>query len=331
MNRRVFALLVVGLLAGGLFADASALTVSLDLRLRQTSASGRCPVSLKGVLRIIADGPCNVEYGILRSDGEKEGPKSVSIDKAGFKDIDLLLTFNGSLQGWVQAFARSSQDKTFLKSSEVSSDRVAVDVTCRSASISAAELPCQTELAGGCCAVQACGSIRVTGNGFGAAQGASRLLIDGSPAASIQSWSNTEIVASAPLQLGEHITSIAVADGPLVITNTLRVQFLMTWYMYGPRACRPGAEATVQIWGGGTSQAGRTLILTNPGAPEYPMEILSWTGTGETGADRASIRFRVPADIPIPQAAYILEVKNGSSVVSKMLSFGVPPAEPRAR
>jgi hypothetical protein len=238
--------------------------------------------------------------------------------------------FDGRLQGWVQAVARSSQSGGFVKTSEVMSNRVAVDVNCRAVSISAAELPCQDEW-GGCCSVQACNLIRITGNGFGAAQGASRLLIDGVPASSYQSWSNTTIIASAPLQLGEHITSIAVAEGPRIITNTLRVQLLMTWYMYGPRACRPGAEATVQIWGGGTSQAGRTLVMTNPGAPEYPMEILSWTGTGETGSERASIRFRVPADIPIPQAAYILVIKNGSSVVSQQLSFGVRPAEPRDR
>jgi hypothetical protein len=331
MKRFPSILVAAVLFLGGVLTAYAAPTIKLELALKQAQYTGRCPVTLKGKLHITADAACTVEYGTMRSDGVKVGPMSAVFAGAGSKDVSVEFPFSGDFHGWVQAGARTSKPLELIKPAGILSNRVTVDVNCRAISISAAELPCQTEVSGGCCSAQACNLIRITGGGFGAARGTSRLLIDGSPAVSYQSWSDTTIVAAVALRLGDHTTSIAVDDGSMVVSNTLNMRFLITWYMYGPRGCRAGEEVTVQAWGGGSSQNGRTLVMTNVGAPEYPMEILSWTGTGETGSDRASIRFRVPASIPIPYSAYILEIKNGPDVISKMLSFGVLHAEPFAR
>ena len=319
------------LFLAGVISAQAAPTVRLELALKQARYTGPCPVTLIGNLHMTVDAACIVEYGTTRSDGVTSALLAAKFAAAGSKDIAVEFPFSGDLRGWVQAGARTSKALALFGPAGILSNRVNVEVICRTASITAAELPCQTEVSGGCCSVQACSTIRVTGHGFGAAQGTHRLLIDGTPASSITSWSDTAILAAAAIRLGEHTTTIAMDDGAAVLSNTLNIRFLMTWYMYGPRGCRAGADVTLEVWGGGTSQGARTLIMTNVGAPEYPMEIISWTGTGDTGADRALIHFRVPAGIPIPLSAYLLEIKSGGSFVSKTLSFGVLPAGPSAR
>jgi RHS repeat-associated protein len=114
--------------------------------------------------------------------------------------------------------------------------------------------------------------VTVAGTAFGASQGTSVLSFNGQPAASISSWTNTQIVGTVP------VTSAA---GPAVVTvggvNSNTSLFSVpppVVNIFQPYGGVPGTQVTITGWGFQANQRDSTLTFNG-----VPATISSWSET----------------------------------------------------
>ena len=153
------------------------------------------------------------------------------------------------------------------------------------------------------------------GQHFGAPQGSRRVLVDGVPATSYVTWSDTTITIFAPSGSPTkwyHEYVFAIDDGAgKRLSNEFKIRFLIDWDGVSPGQGTPGTVLTLYSWGPGASQGTKVLHMDNT-----VMQVTGWSGTGSA----IQIKAIVPAIAAGPHKIFFMD---GADKISKELSFTV--------
>lgn len=160
--------------------------------------------------------------------------------------------------------------------------------------------------------------IDLGGKGFGNAQGARRVLIDGIPAVgnSVLAWTDSRISFEPPVFpfiAWYHEYTFTLDDGAgKILSNQFKAKFLVFWVEGYEGSSAPGGETGVRCYDAGAARGSKALKMDG-----QDMEIVSWTDEGRSGI---RIRARIPAMAPGWHKVYLMD---GADKISKDLNFQV--------
>lgn len=149
--------------------------------------------------------------------------------------------------------------------------------------------------------------VTITGSGFGASQGSGYVQI-GTLSGVVNSWSNTQIVATVPT--GSQNGAVQVSQGGLYSNSTPFTISAPVIQGMSASAFSPGSQVTLNGTGFGATQGGGGVYFVGPGG--YG-SIVSWSDT--------QVIFTVPAGL-IPGSVIVLQNNINSNAVNYTM---VPP------
>jgi hypothetical protein len=255
-----------------------------------------CPYTIKFTGTITASATCTVQYKFIRSDNAIMPVQTLHFLGAGSINVTDTWQLGATYVGWEAVQVTSPQS--------VTSNHGDFALVCiAKAAISKASLKCGGE---------PCNEIDVLGTGFGATQGARKLMVDGVAASSILNWSATSIsmqITGFTLIYWDHVYQFSIQEGGNSISNIYSTRFPVKFDSITPQSGASGAVITLYAWGGGSQADGRVVKIGN-----YTCTVVSWTTNGVN----AVIKVKVPA---APAGSYKIYIQRGADIISDQANF----------
>jgi len=257
-----------------------------------------CPYTLKFKGEITASAACAVQYKFIRSDGALKPVQTLHFLGAGTINVIDTWTIGAKYVGWeaIQVISPVS----------VTSSHGDFALACvAKAGISKASLKCGGE---------PCHEIDVLGTGFGATEGARKLMVDGAAASSILHWSDTSLtmeITGFTLIYWDHVYQFCIQEGGSTISNIYSTRFPVRFDAVTPASGAPNAVITLQTWGGGSPADGRVVKIGT-----YTCTVVSWMTSGVN----ADIKVKVPA---APAGSYKIYIQRGADIISEQADFTI--------